>query len=71
MDIIEGSQVYELATHLIFGDSTVLLPNSAALFIVLMLCKTSRLLAWQWLLFGIAGVIVCAPKLAFMGWGHL
>lgn len=37
-----------------FGDSTVLLPNSAALFIVLMLCKTSRLLSWPWsLLFGI------------------
>ncbi len=36
------------------GDSTVLLPSAAALFIVLMLRKTSRLLAWQWsLLFGI------------------
>lgn len=70
MDIIEGSQVYELATHLIFGDSTVLLPSAAALFIVLMLRKTSRLLAWQWsLLFGITGAIVCASKLAFMGWG--
>lgn len=70
MDIIEGSQVYELATHLIFGDSTVLLPSASALFIVLMLRKTSRLLAWQWsLLFGITGAIVCASKLAFMGWG--
>lgn len=70
MDIIEGSQVNELATHLIFGDSTVLLPSAAALFIVLMLRKTSRLLAWQWsLLFGITGAIVCASKLAFMGWG--
>ncbi|HBU2467183.1 phosphatase PAP2 family protein, partial [Klebsiella pneumoniae] len=40
------------------------------LFIVLMLRKTSRLLAWQWsLLFGITGAIVCASKLAFMGWG--
>ncbi|MHB7024328.1 phosphatase PAP2 family protein, partial [Klebsiella pneumoniae] len=44
-----------------FGDSTVLLPSAAALFIVLMLRKTSRLLAWQWsLLFGITGAIVCA-----------
>ncbi len=35
-----------------------------------MLRKTSRLLAWQWsLLFGITGAIVCASKLAFMGWG--
>lgn len=52
-----------------FGDSTVLLPSAAALFIVLMLRKTSRLLAWQWsLLFGITGAIVCASKLAFMGW---
>ncbi|HBR0570030.1 TPA: hypothetical protein L9H38_005431 [Klebsiella pneumoniae] len=41
-----------------FGDSTVLLPSAAALFIVLMLRKTSRLLAWQWsLLFGIYPVI--------------
>ncbi|EFB2347817.1 phosphatase PAP2 family protein [Escherichia coli] len=53
-----------------FGDSTVLLPSAAALFIVLILRKTSRLLAWQWsLLFGITGAIVCASKLAFMGWG--
>lgn len=53
-----------------FGDSTVLLPSAAALFIVLMLRKTSRLLAWQWiLLFCITGAIVCASKLAFMGWG--
>ncbi|GHM30386.1 hypothetical protein ECZU45_41730 [Escherichia coli] len=53
-----------------FGDSTVLLPSAAALFIVLMLRKTSRLLAWQWsLLFGITGAIVRASKLAFMGWG--
>ncbi|HFT0810284.1 TPA: phosphatase PAP2 family protein [Klebsiella pneumoniae] len=53
-----------------FGDSTVLLPSAAALFIVLMLRRTSRLLAWQWsLLFGITGAIVCASKLAFMGWG--
>ena len=70
MDIIEGSPVYELATHLIFGDSTVLLPSAAALFIVLMLRKTSRF----------AGVAVefavrhhrrhrLRLKLAFMGWG--
>ena len=46
-----------------FGDSTVLLPSAAALFIVLMLRKTSRLLAWQWsLLFGITGAIVCAEE---------
>lgn len=55
-----------------FGDSTVLLPSAAALFIVLMLRKTSRLLAWQWsLLFGITGAIVCASKLAFMGWAFV
>ena len=71
VDIIEAiTGIWTGNSSHFFGDSTVLLPNSAALFIVLMLCKTSRLLAWQWsLLFGIAGVIVCAPKLAFMGWG--
>ncbi|WP_174507935.1 phosphatase PAP2 family protein [Klebsiella oxytoca] len=53
-----------------FGDSTVLLPSAAALFVVLLLSRPSRLLAWQWgLLFGITGTIVCASKLAFMGWG--
>ncbi|MDP0827670.1 hypothetical protein Q8F79_26500, partial [Klebsiella pneumoniae] len=54
-----------------FDDSTVLLPTAAALFIVLMLRKTSRLLAWQWrLLIGNTGAIVWASKLAFLGWGQ-
>ncbi len=53
-----------------FGDSTVLLPSAAVLFIVLLLRKDSKQVAWNWaLLFGITGVIVCASKLAFMGWG--
>lgn len=53
-----------------FGDSTVLLPSAAVLFIVLFLRKDSKSLAWQWaLLFGITGGVVCASKLAFMGWG--
>ncbi|MCP6204266.1 phosphatase PAP2 family protein [Klebsiella pneumoniae] len=53
-----------------FGDSTVLLPSAAVLFIVLLLRRDSTSVAWQWaLLFGITGVIVCASKLAFMGWG--
>lgn len=53
-----------------FGDSTVLLPSAAVLFTVLLLCKASRALAWQWaLLYGITGAIVCISKLAFMGWG--
>ena len=53
-----------------FGDSTVLLPSAAVLFIVLFLRKDSKQLAWHWaLLFGITGAIVCASKLAFMGWG--
>lgn len=54
-----------------FGDSTVLLPSAAVLFIVLVLRKDSKQLAWQWaLLFGSIGAIVCASKLAFMGWGY-
>ena len=53
-----------------FGDSTVLLPSAAVLFIVLFLRKDSKQVAWHWaLLFGITGAIVCASKLAFMGWG--
>lgn len=55
---------------LFFGDSTVLLPSAAAAFMVLFLRRPSRQIAWQWgLLFGITGAIVCASKLAFMGWG--
>lgn len=53
-----------------FGDSTVLLPSAAAMFMVLFLRRPSRQIAWQWgLLFGITGAIVSASKLAFMGWG--
>ncbi|HDX9012120.1 TPA: phosphatase PAP2 family protein [Klebsiella oxytoca] len=53
-----------------FGDSTVLLPSAAVLFIVLLLRKDSKQVACNWaLLFGITGAIVCASKLAFMGWG--
>ena len=53
-----------------FGDSTVLLPSAAILFVVLFQRKVSKQLAWHWaLLFGITGAIVCASKLAFMGWG--
>jgi hypothetical protein len=55
---------------LFFGDSTVLLPSAAAVFMVLFLRRPSRQIAWQWgLLFGITGAIVSASKLAFMGWG--
>jgi hypothetical protein len=40
------------------------------LFIVLFQRKDSKQAAWRWaLLFGITGAIVCASKLAFMGWG--
>ena len=53
-----------------FGDSTVLLPSAAAVFMVLFLRRPSRQIAWQWgLRFGIPGAIVSASKLAFMGWG--
>ncbi|MCF7065041.1 phosphatase PAP2 family protein [Klebsiella variicola] len=53
-----------------FGDSTVLLPSAAVLFIILLLRKSSKYVAWLWaLLFGMTGAIVSASKLAFMGWG--
>ncbi|HCM6242981.1 phosphatase PAP2 family protein [Klebsiella pneumoniae] len=53
-----------------FGDSTVLLPSAGVMFIVLFQRKDSKPVAWRWgLLFGITGAIVCASKLAFMGWG--
>ncbi|TFZ52085.1 phosphatase PAP2 family protein [Serratia proteamaculans] len=53
-----------------FGDSMLLLPCSLILFVVLVLPPATRTAGWQWaLIFGGAGGVVCASKLAFMGWG--
>ncbi|WP_431223042.1 phosphatase PAP2 family protein [Serratia sp. L9] len=53
-----------------FGDSMLLLPCAAIIFIILMLSPASRKPTWQWmLLFGGVGAVVCISKLAFMGWG--
>jgi membrane-associated phospholipid phosphatase len=53
-----------------FGDSMLLLPCAAIIFIILLLSPTSRKSTWQWmLLFGGVGAVVCVSKLAFMGWG--
>lgn len=53
-----------------FGDSMLLLPSAAIVFIILMLSPASRKPTWQWiLLFGGVGAVVCLSKLAFMGWG--
>lgn len=53
-----------------FGDSMLLLPCAAIVFMILILSPTSRKPTWQWmLLFGGVGAVVCVSKLAFMGWG--
>lgn len=53
-----------------FGDSMLLLPCAAIVFIILILSPASRKPTWQWmLLFGGVGAVVCVSKLAFMGWG--
>ncbi|MFC0229314.1 phosphatase PAP2 family protein [Serratia aquatilis] len=53
-----------------FGDSMLLLPCAAIIFIILMLSPTCRRQTWEWtLLFGGVGAVVCVSKLAFMGWG--
>ncbi|ATM74566.1 hypothetical protein CRN79_01315 [Serratia fonticola] len=53
-----------------FGDSMLLLPCAAIVFIILLLSPTSRKPTWQWmLLFSGVGAVVCVSKLAFMGWG--
>lgn len=53
-----------------FGDSMLLLPCSLILFVVLAVPRTTRTAGWQWaLIFGGTGAVVCASKLAFMGWG--
>jgi membrane-associated phospholipid phosphatase len=53
-----------------FGDSMLLLPCAAIIFIILMFSPASRKPTWEWtLLFGGVGAVVCVSKLAFMGWG--
>lgn len=53
-----------------FGDSMLLLPCAGLIVVVLLLKADTRQACWQWLLlFCLAGGIVCASKLAFMGWG--
>lgn len=52
------------------GDSTLLLPCALFVFVMLWLFARDRTAAWQWAcLFGVTGAVVCASKLAFMGWG--
>lgn len=51
------------------GDSTLLLPSALLVFVVAAFSSRRRV-AWQWaLVFAAVGAIVCASKLAFMGWG--
>ncbi|WP_074013829.1 phosphatase PAP2 family protein [Candidatus Sodalis sp. SoCistrobi] len=53
-----------------FGDSMLLLPCAGLIVVVLLLKTDARQACWQWLmLFCLAGGVVCASKLAFMGWG--
>ncbi len=53
-----------------FGDSMLLLPSGIIVFAILMfVCRDWKQTAQWALLFGGVGAIVCASKLAFMGWG--
>lgn len=53
-----------------FGDSAVLLPCAALMFLWLCASPITRGIAWRWgaLFLGVAG-LVAASKLAFMAWG--
>ncbi|KAF1053114.1 MAG: hypothetical protein GAK43_01583 [Stenotrophomonas maltophilia] len=52
-----------------FGDSSLLLPAAAFIFLWL-LYRRQRGMAWAWAgLFGTACVLTALTKLAFMGWG--
>lgn len=52
------------------GDSLLLLPTALIVFILLLSSAGTRNTAWQWaFIFGIVGALVCASKLAFIGWG--
>ncbi|VTU16676.1 PAP2 superfamily protein [Variovorax sp. PBL-H6] len=53
-----------------FGDSGFLLPVAAWIAVWLGVRTATRPIAWRWLaLFGAAGALVAASKIAFMGWG--
>lgn len=53
-----------------FGDSGLLLPAAAWIAVWLGVRTVTRPIAWRWLwLFGTAGALVAASKIAFMGWG--
>lgn len=53
-----------------FGDSMLLLPSGIIVFAILIFAYPGWKQTAQWaLLFGGVGAIVCASKLAFMGWG--
>ncbi|VTU14624.1 phosphatase PAP2 family protein [Variovorax sp. RA8] len=53
-----------------FGDSGFLLPVAAWIAVWLGVRTVTRPVAWRWLaLFGSAGALVAASKIAFMGWG--
>ncbi|CAI1119609.1 phosphatase PAP2 family protein [Serratia entomophila] len=53
-----------------FGDSMLLLPSGIIIFAILIFAYPTWKQTCQWvLLFGGVGGIVCASKLAFMGWG--
>lgn len=53
-----------------FGDSMLLLPSGIIVFAILMfVCRDWKQTAQWALLFGGVGAIVCASKLAFIGWG--
>ena len=52
-----------------FGDSGFLLPVAAWIAVWLGVRTVTRPIAWRWLvLFGSAGALVAASKIAFLGW---
>ena len=53
-----------------FGDSGFLLPVAAWIAVWLGVRTVTRPIAWRWVvLFGSAGAVVAASKIAFLGWG--
>lgn len=53
-----------------FGDSNLLLPAGAAMFLALLLSVSARGLAVRWALaFGLTGFVVLITKVAFVAWG--
>ena len=52
-----------------FGDSFIMVPVAATVWLLLLAERNWRAAAWWTLLFGCGGLLIAGTKIAFIGWG--